>query len=185
MPSPDPPSATCPACGYTLGEGPIAHCPECGAATTSFPDIARHKHQSRITLIEKCLYVCAAAPLMFYAALVGLLCIARFSLGRWPNRYGMDDPKYIPLVRELMIPTSLLMIWILVAIPVALVLWGWLMVRPVHAGKAAAALDAPSVIVVLTRSPAHRASVIAGAIWIVGIVLVRTDPTKAIRWFMD
>ena len=175
----------CPACGYTVGDGAIERCPECGAATASFASIIAQRKETGRRRLRWCVYACASWPLICGIAVNGLMCLARLALGRWPQRFGMDDPKGIPVVQELSTPVLLMFILIPVTAVAGLVLWVTLMYvtfrRPDLSATSPSGLGAPG----RSHERALWSAAIGISLWIGGIVLLRTDPTEAFMWLLD
>jgi len=141
-------------------------CPECGAADWGVrPDVFTWTPAQKLSLLLACL------PMLWFAYLHVMLIVARLELGRWPSRWGADDPYGIPLVRELGALGAILMLAVWVA-PV--VNMGLLILCFADAWK---------------RRPRLRNTAIAAvasiSLWIGAYVLIRWDPTEVVVWFLD
>jgi hypothetical protein len=60
-------------------------------------------------------------PIALHLWLHMTLIVARLQLGRWPHRWGMDDPKYIPIVAELHTPLYLLLLFVTPVFPILVI----------------------------------------------------------------
>jgi DNA-directed RNA polymerase subunit RPC12/RpoP len=175
----------CPECGYAVGAGPIERCPECGTEVTMFAAIREHRSPSRWRGLLIPLHVCAAWPLVIFASVNILLCVARIGLGRWPGRRGADDPKDIPVVRDLLFLINLEMlafpITVLIGIIllIAIAITAWL-------GRIAGSVELNAENIVRRRCDrVVLMAAVSAAVWIGGVVLLLTDPSEALTWYMD
>jgi hypothetical protein len=160
-------------CGYKLDGLNAGACPECAfpfdpgdpRTYTSGPWPQRARRWWRIALVA------GSGWLLGMVLLInGLLVVARVVLGRWPARYGADDPKGIPIVGVL--HDGILLLGLL--FPVAVI------------ASLGALVTAPHPV--LGPRPWRRAAIaIAGSagLWTAGYVLARLDPAHAGVWFMD
>jgi hypothetical protein len=55
-------------------------------------------------------WVAIAWPWIIHGLAHVALLVARVSLGRWPHRFGMDDPKGIPAVMVVLGPAGIMML---------------------------------------------------------------------------
>lgn len=91
----------CLECQYDLSAITSNKCPECGRAFDrgDSDSYFGKKHVSKRLRQDKTANVAMLGSVIASAAHTSLvyaaLLIARLKLGRWPNRYGMDDPKDI------------------------------------------------------------------------------------------
>lgn len=82
------------------GSPDSAKCPECGSDDWSTP-----RPDSRVA--ERVNLCASLIPLACLLLTHCLLLVARLELGRWPNRFGGDDPWNTPWVRVLALPVQL------------------------------------------------------------------------------
>lgn len=157
----------CGKCEYDLsGISNLVRCPECG--TTDWTP--RPLDQSWRWLK----WVSLAATLTPVASILLvhiMLVAARLQLGRWPGRYGADDPKSIPFVSDLHTLTSFV---IFLGIPLAISLS---MCIPLSG-----AIWAKSIRLPRSRLDAAKMSM---AVWTACYIFIRLDPAEAFVWFMD
>ena len=144
-------------------------CPECARefdpadpeSVVSEHDIARRKRLWR--WLGWGAVVGSSWPLLLHAWLLLMLLVARLVLGRWPHRFGGDDPKSISLVRE--------MHWVgmfaVLALPL-MVLGG---------------LVALAAVTALDWRMGVRRLILIIAVW--AVLLVVGDPAQVGVWFMD
>lgn len=157
----------CKRCQYDLAGLAAGPCPECeqpfdpsDAATF---DRIPHGEGVRQSLTK--VWIAAAIwPWVVNALAHVLLLVARLELGRWPHRFGMDDPKSIPWVRLLVYPLTLTFLF----------LW-------------------PSGVVLclcscLVRGRWQRVAslvLISWTIWLTGYIMMNLDPAQVWVWIMD
>lgn len=157
----------CKACGYLLKGSLADRCPECGTAFNSDdPSTWLSEERSRLqrsAFVAWC--IAAAWPWMIHAMTIVLLVVARLELGRWPNRFGADDPKNFPVVSKAMLLPLMLLI---VGGPVC---FGLLL------GAAWIGSD--------RRSRSLWLVGIGLASWGLALVVVRWDPAKSWVWLFD
>jgi hypothetical protein len=94
------------------------------------------------------------------------LLIARVSLGRWPHRGGMDDPKNVPGVDPVGIIALLLVIASLPAFVMGIIFLIGLMTHQAW-------------------QRAMKAGAIALVLWVTGFILARWDPAGVWMWLFD
>ena len=154
----------CKRCAYELAGLAEGACPECGRTfsphdPTSFND-ERHPRLSKG--LKTALVLGAGWPLIVQGLGACALVIARMSLGHWPHRFGMDDPKGIPFLSPLMaaltlacllLPVSFIASAILVVNALASRAWGW--------------------------------AVVISGVWLIGIAILRMDFGDIWAWLMD
>lgn len=157
----------CAKCDYDLSglEEPI-RCPECGARDRRpAPDAAWWRRLERAGLIA------ALFPLLLPVVLHVMLLLARMELGRWPHRFGRDDPKFIPVVGQLHSLVIILTLLLPIALLVGVVFIPGLYVR--------------AMIQRTSYGPPTRAFLLSLVAWGLLVVLVRFDPADVIVWFLD
>jgi hypothetical protein len=106
------------------------------------------------------------------ALLYGTLLAAAISLGHWP-RPSRDDPKYI----NRFVSTLHTMTWV-----------GFMFASPAFAANAIAIIaDGVSRWWYDRRFPMKTLLLVglAACLWITAIMLLKTDPGRALYWFMD
>ncbi|MFG0284625.1 MAG: hypothetical protein ACF8R7_09410 [Phycisphaerales bacterium JB039] len=162
----------CLGCEYELAGLEGGCCPECGRAFDAGDSrtFSRERHSQlrdrRARPCEIALIAAATTPLvanlMAHAALVA----ARVSLGRWPHRFGADDPKGVAGI-GLFYGLAMLA---LLASPVA-ALVGLLM----------------AALLVVDRAWVRllRGGLIAACLWGFGILLTQGDPAQVWVWLFD
>jgi hypothetical protein len=110
-------------------------------------------------------WIAASWPLACLAWLNLMLLAARLELGRWPSRYGADDPKHIPVVASMMMIVGGLL---LPALPLSAIA---LLALVLGAREA--------------RYGPYLRGAAAWVLWCAGLVLLLADPTKVLAWFLD
>ena len=152
----------CGTCNYDMSGTPDAErCPECAS-------LDWRKAPAAWSAAEWWALVFAMCPLVWVGLVHVLLVVARGSLGRWPHRGGMDDPKCVPVVSDL---------------------------RPLVGFFALAFVLTPLATLFISammhfyaRQPWSRsgAVLVRGiGLWLAAIVLVTWDPALAVAWFLD
>ena len=162
----------CLGCEYELTGLEGSCCPECGRRfnaddpATFLSERRSRRCDRRARLFELALIATSTTPLvanlMAHAALVA----ARVSLGRWPHRFGMDDPKGVDGI-GLFYGLAMLA---LLASPVA-ALVGLLMASLLAVDRAWLRLV--------------RGGLIAAGLWGMGFALARGDPAQVWVWLFD
>lgn len=118
------------------------------------------------------LLAAGAVPLTANAFAMAALLTARISLGRWPDRGGMDDPGHVPWVDPVSYPAYLL---VLMTIPAGIVM-------SVISLILLARSDSPRKPLIARR---EMPVMIALALWLMGVALTRTDPAEVWQWLWD
>lgn len=118
----------CLGCRYWLAGLSAGKCPECGRDFDPGNPSSFSASPRRSIGYVWWLALMAAWPVLADGMVYVCFLIARLSLGRWPSRGGMDDPKTIA---GLELPLALVGIMIFFSLPfVALALiFGWVLVR--------------------------------------------------------
>lgn len=162
----------CIGCDYELRGLGAGSCPECGRAfdpedASSVRSERQRRKRSRLTrwLVGWAIAV-GCTPLI--ANLLGFvsLAIARVSLGRWPHRGGMDDPKYVDGVRVI---GAVAILTLVLSLPAVL---------------AVCAL----ALAIAARREVRRALLIgtlALTLWLIGFALARWDLARVWYWLFD
>ncbi len=160
----------CLGCRYDLSGLTEPRCPECGRAfdrsdpSTFAPAAARRASAHRMVWLAGWI---GCGPLGFVALMHLALVAARLELGRWPHRWGMDDPKELAGIGGTVY---------------AIAQFGFLLIPLSLAG-----LGWPVAVLVWRRRWAHAVLAVlafAGA-WCVGFAFARWDPVDAGVWFFD
>lgn len=167
----------CRTCDYALQGLPAAAlqqpglCPECGARFDP-ADPATYDNTPQGTRFPLSLrvlrWVAAATPASGAAWCLLTLAVARIQLGRWPHRYGADDPKYIPLVSDMMVVGCTWFLWV----PLSGVLVVTLALTDLGSRRAG------------DPRPLRRSAAII-ALWCAGFLLLVADPGTTLVWFAD
>lgn len=157
----------CRSCHYDLRSLPAGRCPECATAfdpadpaTFDAGPVVRGNG----TLVR--IQLTGAALMLVFPVLVHIsLIAARLSLGRWPQRWGADDPKGVPGIGGLLALATL-----------------GLFLFPVGA---VVTLITPCVAVATRKGGAFWKLIAIGLIGWMSLVLARLDPAEAMVWFFD
>ena len=159
----------CQSCRYELANLEQPVCPECGRAFDQADPRtfdARPGAKRLARLLERVVLATASIPLLANAVAYTALLAARWSLGRWPNRRGADDPKDIAAAYWLTIVALLLVVGSL----------------PALIGYAGCAIR----LCVLRPSVRSVLIGLAGAaLWAGGFVLARWDGADVWMWILD
>jgi rRNA maturation protein Nop10 len=162
----------CFGCGYELTALVEERCPECGRAfdasdpSTFASSINMAGRDRRAKRIEIGLIAVALVPLIANAFAYTALMIARISMGRWPYRYGRDDPSDIAGAGLFGLCAILLVIATLPALIAGLLFAITLMTH-----------EAWTRLV--------RSGILGGALWSFGFALTRWDPAEVWIWLWD
>lgn len=162
----------CIGCQYELRGLEAGPCPECGLVfdpsdPSSYSLVAGYMpNEDRVRWIERLLIASGAVPVIANVFGYVSLLIARVSLGRWPYRGGRDDPSDVPGVGLTGLIAILLAIMIFPALLAVIVF-------------------ALSLVSHRALERAARGAVLALVLWIVGYVLIRTDPAEVWSWLWD
>lgn len=159
----------CLTCRYELADLEQPVCPECGHAFDPADprtfDV-RPNAQRLGRLLERLILATASIPLLANAFAYTALIAARWSLGRWPNRLGAEDPKDIVGAYWLTIVAMLLFVGSL----------------PALIGYAGCAIR------MCVLRPGARSMLIGlagAALWAAGFMLARWDGADVWMWIMD
>lgn len=157
----------CAACGYELRGLKNCICPECGRefdpAQLAAEEAAGHAGPDRVTLVAY--FVSASWPLLLLGWLHLMLLMARLVLGRWPHRYGLDDPKHVAVVGEMHMCGCLSLMLLPIMFIVMVASW----VRLAYSAPLLAAVLAP----------------LAVGSWVAFVVWPLMDPGEVWVWFWD
>jgi len=158
----------CLSCDYDLSASLAGPCPECGRLFDSANPATYRNEAARDTLTKPLLWMnfaLALSPVLTAAMLHLCLVGARVSLGRWPHRWGLDDPKGIDGIQPL--------------------LWGTYVAMLAMPPSFAIGLLLLAFLVALHRRHALRAALVFVALWATGLAILGWDPAGAGLWFMD
>lgn len=167
----------CRGCGYRLIGLDRAQCPECSRAFDSMNPASFSarplgwlKGAPEQRWFVGLFTAAALSTVLLQLFVLILFCAACLVLGRWPHRWGMDDPKHITVVKHFHVLLYLLLPFTFIAAPMFLAVLPWT-IRPV--GLERRWIFAPALT-------------LAGfAIWGLGFILIRVDPGQVWTWIMD
>lgn len=160
----------CRTCEYELTGLSAGCCPECGAAFDPSDPYTFKIHLRRFDLPRSTLPIClivSAGPIIEMALIHLTLVAARISLGRWPHRMGMDDPKDLPGIGAVMY---------------AIAMFG-IVLFPLSLGAAIIGF----VLMLFQRRVLVACLILVWctACWVGAMAIAAADPAKAGVWFMD
>lgn len=107
-----------------------------------------------------------ATPLIANVLGFGALLLARWSLGRWPARFGADEPGDVPWAGALGFPALLLA---MASVPALIV---WIGLGAVFVGERAWKM-------------LLRGGLSGLVLWLIGFGLMRYDPAQVWVWLWD
>lgn len=161
----------CIGCQYEL-TGLAGSCPECGRTfdpldSVSYLSSAQLAGRAKWSWrFEVGLIVCGCLPVLANLFGFAALLIARQSLGRWPDRGGIDDPFYISVVSHFAFVSLILVILSLPGLLAALILLGLLETH-------------------VSRGRIIRNAVVTLGLWAIGFTLIWWDPAQVFVWLWD
>jgi hypothetical protein len=156
----------CKNCLYALRGLPAGPCPECAtpfdpSQPATYSQTPRRLVPALIHLEVAAFAVAGAFPILVHALFV----LARLTLGHWPHRLGMNDPKSMPIVKWFHLPVAL-------TIPLSFVGAALLVLVLLAAGVKGRWIACLRILTFLG---------FAAAAWYIAII----DPAQAVKWFMD
>ncbi len=162
----------CRGCLYPLEGLEDERCPECGRGfvrlnpVTYLSETELLRRRVRWRWMARGMVLLGATPLVANVRGFGALLLARWSLGRWPARFGADEPGDVPWAGVLAFPALLLAI---VSVP-ALIFW--LGLGAVFVGERAWKMFL-------------RGGLGGLVLWLIGFGLMRYDPAQVWVWLWD
>lgn len=170
----------CLGCEYDLRGLSSGCCPECGQLFNP-ADPATYRSEaffgSRVPKPLALVFAVASAFVPALEILTGhlALVIARLALGRWPDRMGADDPKYINSAVGFLNSLWMLLTVMLLPSLLAWIVFSVVVMMPIRDDESASRL-------IVLRKPII---LLTFCVWLAAMTIIMIDPARVGVWMLD